>query len=61
MAEQKRFQAQSLNSEDYQKTESGAKAVKEGGVLLTALGTFVFVAKKFGPDLIKNASKVFKS
>lgn len=61
MADQKRFQAQNLNSEDYEKTESGAKAVKEGGIILSALATLVFVGKKFGPGLIKNVSKVFKA
>ena len=31
MEERKRFQNQTLNSEDYEKTEEGAKAVKNGG------------------------------
>ena len=61
MAEQKRFQAQSLNSEDYQKTELGAKAVKEGGVLLTTLIACGVGVAKLAPSLIKNVSKIFKS
>lgn len=31
MTERKRFQNQTLNSEDYEKIEVGAKAVKNGG------------------------------
>ena len=31
MEEQKRFQNQTLNSDDYSKTEEGAKALKNGG------------------------------
>ncbi len=61
MADQKRFQAQNLNSEDYEKTESGAKVVKDGGIILLALAPLVFVGKKFGPSLLKNASKIFKA
>ena len=61
MADQKRFQAQNLNSEDYEKTESGAKVVKDGGIILSALATLVVVGKKFGPSLLKNASKIFKA
>lgn len=61
MADQKRFQAQNLNSEDYEKTESGAKAVKEGGIILPALATLVVVGRKFGPSFIKNVLKVFKA
>lgn len=61
MADQKRFQAQNLNSEDYEKIESGAKAVKEGGIILSALAVFVVGVKKFGPSFIKSVSKVFKA
>ncbi len=61
MADQKRFQAQNLNSEDYEKAESGAKVVKDGGKILAALWAFGYVGKKFGPSLLKNASKIFKA
>ena len=60
MADQKRFEAQKLNSEDYQKVEAGAKAVKEGGIVLGALASLVVITKKFGPSLIENLSKVIK-
>ena len=61
MADQERFQAQNLNSEDYKKTEAGAKAVKDGGIILSAIASLVFVGKKFGPSFLKNASKIFKA
>lgn len=60
MADQKRFQAQNLNSEDYERTESGAKVVKDGGIILSLAG-LVFVGKKLGPRLLRNASKIFKA
>lgn len=60
MEEQKRFQNQTLNSDDYSKTEEGAKALKNGG----KIATFVLVAgvavKKYGPALLKNISKLRK-
>jgi len=58
MQERKRFQNQTLNSEDYEKTEEGAKAVKNGGAILTAVA--VGVGKKYGPALLKNLSKLRK-
>ncbi len=61
MEDQKRFQAQNLNSEDYEKTESGAKAVNDGVKILAALGPFVYLVKKCGPSFLKNASKIFKA
>lgn len=60
MADRKRFQNQTLNSEDYEKTEEGAKAVKNGGAILTAVALAVGVGKKYGPALIKNISKIRK-
>lgn len=60
MEEQKRFQNQTLNSEDYEKTEEGAKALKNGGALLTVLGVAFGVGKKYGPALMKNLSKLRK-
>lgn len=60
MEEKKRFQNQTLNSDDYEKTEKGAKAVKKGGAFLTALAVVVGVSKKYGPALLKNLSKLRK-
>lgn len=60
MADRKRFQNQTLNSEDYEKTEEGAKALKNGGKILAALALFVGVGKKYGPALLKNISKIRK-
>ena len=60
MEERKRFQHQTLNSEDYEKTEEGAKAVKNGGAILTAIALAIGVGKKYGPALLKNLSKLRK-
>lgn len=60
MADQKRFQVQNLNSEDYEKTELGAKVVKDGSKILSALAILGFVGKKYGPSLLKNVTKIFK-
>lgn len=59
MADQKRFRAQELNSKNYEKIESGAKVIKDGGLTILTLVSVV-VGKKLGPSLIKNVSKVFK-
>ncbi len=60
MEEKKRFQNQKLNSEDYEKTEEGAKALKSGGTLLGVAVLAVGVVKKYGPSLIKSLSKIRK-
>ena len=49
MAEHKRFKSQNLDSNDYAKTEEGAKLLKDGGKILTAGAFLVVVAKKYGP------------
>ena len=46
MEERKRFQNQALNSEDYEKTEEGAQAVKNGGKVLAALALAVSKLRK---------------
>lgn len=61
MEERKRFQNQMLNSEDYEKVEEGARALKDGGKLLGAAVLFIGVAKKYGPAIIKNINKIRKS
>lgn len=55
-----RFQVQNLSSEDYKKTELGAKVIKDGFFVSLLVG-FVFLEKKYGKTLIKNFSKVFKA
>ncbi len=60
MEERKRFQNQTLDSEDYEKIEEGAKAVKNAGAIATALAALVGVSKKFGPALLKNLSRLRK-
>ena len=60
MEERKRFQNQTLNSEDYEKVEEGAKAVKNGGAILTTLLLVIGVGKKYGPALLKNLRKLRK-
>lgn len=61
MEERKRFQHQTLNSEDYKKTEEGAQAVKNGGKIIAALALVIGVGKKYGPALLKNLSKLRKT
>ncbi|RRK33461.1 hypothetical protein EBB54_20500 [Schaedlerella arabinosiphila] len=61
MAEQKRFQNQTLNSEDYQKTESGAQLLKDGGKVLGIVLLGAGVIKKYGPEIIKGINKVRKT
>lgn len=60
MVERKRFQNQTLNSEDYEKTEKAAKRLKNGGKILGAAVVVIGVAKKYGPGLLKNFGKVRK-
>lgn len=60
MEERKRFQNQTLNSEDYEKTEEGAKALKNSGALAAAVAVAFGVGKKYGPALLKNLSKLRK-
>lgn len=60
MSERKRFQNQTLNSEDYEKIEKGAKAVKEGSAILATAGLFFGVCKKYGPSLLKNIKNLRK-
>ena len=59
MSERKRFQNQTLNSEDYEKIEEGAKAVKNGGAILAT--AVIGVCKKYGPALLKNINKLRRS
>ena len=58
MEEQKRFQKQTLNSEDYEKTEEGAKAVRIGMYCLSAL--IVAIGIKHVPAFMKNLRNLRK-
>ena len=52
MAEQKRFQNQTLNSDDYEKIEEGAKLVKDGSKLLLGVFFVCGLVKKYGPEIL---------
>lgn len=60
MEERKRFQNQTLSSEDYEKTEEGAEALKNGGKILGAVLLLGGVIKKYGPELLNGLSKLRK-
>ena len=60
MAEHKRFKSQDLDSNDYVKTEEGAKLLKDGGIILTAGAFLVVVMKKYGPSVLKAFTKLRK-
>ncbi len=60
MAEHKRFKSQNLDSNDYAKTEEGAKLLKDGSKIAAA-GAFLFVmTKKYGPRVLKSITKLRK-
>lgn len=60
MADQKRFQKQELNSEDYEKTEKGAKMLKTTSKVVTGIVVVVGVLKKYGPEMLKGINKIRK-
>lgn len=60
MADQKRFQKQELNSEDYEKTEEGAKMLKTTSKVVTGIVVVVGVLKKYGPEMLKGINKIRK-
>lgn len=60
MADQKRFQKQELNSEDYEKTEEGAKMLKTTSKMVTGIVVVVGVLKKYGPEMLKGINKIRK-
>lgn len=60
MADQKRFQKQELNSEDYEKTEEGAKMLKTTSKVVTGFVVVVGVLKKYGPEMLKGINKIRK-
>ena len=60
MAERKRFQTQTLNSEDYATTEKGAKAMKTGGIILSVAVPAGVMVKKYGRRVIKSLGKLRK-
>lgn len=60
MADKKRFKSQKLNSEDYEKTEEGAKLLKHGGALAIGLAAGIGALKKYGPKVAKGVVKIVK-
>ena len=60
MADQKRFQKQELNSQDYEKTEEGAKMLKTTSKVVTGIVVVVGVLKKYGPEMLKGINKIRK-
>lgn len=60
MKEQKRFKTQKLDSKDYEKTEEGAKLLKNGGWVLSAVVFAGVVIKKFGPKILKGINVIRK-
>lgn len=60
MTERKRFQNQTLNSEDYVMIEIGAKAVKTGGKILGIAAVSGLMFKKYGNRIIKSLGKIRK-
>lgn len=56
----KRFTEQTLDSDDYAKTETGAKVLKDIGAIGSVLAVFATVAVKRGPKLIENVAGLIK-
>ncbi len=61
MEERKRFQNQTLDSEDYERTEEGAKALKNSGILIGACAVVIGLFKKYGPELLRSIDQIRKS
>ncbi len=60
MATKKRFQKQELNSNDYEKTETGAKLVKNGMKITGTLSLAFITIKKYGPEFARGLKRVIK-
>lgn len=60
MTGRKRFQNQTLNSEDYVMIEIGAKAMKTGGIILSVAVPAGVMVKKYGRRVIKSLGKIRK-
>jgi hypothetical protein len=61
MSEKKRFQNQTLNSDDYKKTEDEAETLKDGITVAAILVLAVPALKKYGPKLLKGVASIFKA
>lgn len=61
MSEKKRFQNQTLDSNDYKKIEDGAETIRVGLKIATALCTSAVVIKKFIPKFVKGVDSIFKA
>ena len=60
MAERKRFKSQNLDNHDYEKTEEGAKLLKDGSKIVAAGAFLVVMTKKYGPRILKSITKLRK-
>ena len=60
MEEPKRFQSQKLNSDDYIKTEEGAKVLKNSGIFFALASVVGITVKKYGPSFIESIRKLRK-
>ena len=61
MSEKKRFQNQTLNSDDYKETEDGAETLKNGMKLAAFLVPAGLALKKYGPKLLKGVMSILKA
>lgn len=53
MTEKKRFQSQTLNSDDYKKTEDDVMVSKSMAIIGGAAAGLFLAVKKYGPNIIK--------
>ncbi|MBR4569336.1 MAG: 50S ribosomal protein L17 [Candidatus Riflebacteria bacterium] len=51
--EEKRFQKQKLNRDDHKKVDKGAKGVRAGIGIASALAVVATAAVKYGPAIVK--------
>ena len=56
----KRFTEQTLDRDDYAKTEKGAKVLKDLGAITSVVTVLATVVVKRGPKLVKNLADLFK-
>lgn len=60
MTEGKRFQSQTLNNKDYEKTEKAAGLVRKGGMITAVCLLVRPLVKKHGPRIIKKIRGIRK-
>lgn len=61
MSEKKRFQNQTLNSDDYKKTEEGAGKIKVSMIVTGTIAVTGALIKEYGPKIVKGVRSFFKS